>query len=70
MAAASPAPLPAWPGPGLWIVATLALGRPVRLADTYPHICGTRATSPATGATVRLAPRDCGACPAPDRTVP
>lgn len=48
--------------PGVWIKASLALGRPVPVDEPYPHICRRTATSPRTGLPVRIGFRDCAAC--------
>lgn len=40
--------------PGTWLIASMALGRPVYMREEYPHICGSTR--------VNLGPRDCWAC--------
>ncbi|MEV7268426.1 hypothetical protein AB0N38_33205 [Micromonospora aurantiaca] len=48
---------------GLWLLAGLALGRPVPAGERYPHICGATVSSWWPGARpVRLSARDCAAC--------
>jgi hypothetical protein len=46
----------------VWLAATAALGRPVRVGETYPHICGSIITGRVTGREIRLWKRDCAAC--------
>lgn len=48
---------------GLWLLASLALGRPVPVDERYPHVCHiTVASRMLAGRTVRLTARDCAAC--------
>lgn len=48
---------------GVWLLASLALGRPVAVDGRYPHICGATVSSWWPGARpVRLSSRDCAAC--------
>ena len=47
---------------GLWLVASVVLGRPVPVADRYPHICGVTVTATRTGTPYRYRGRDCAAC--------
>lgn len=51
------------PQPGLWLVAAAALGRPVPVADRYPHICGSTVYATRSGSPYRYRRRDCAACP-------
>lgn len=46
----------------VWLGASHALGRPVPVAEPYPHICGQTAVGTTTGARYRLTRRDCAAC--------
>ncbi|MGJ3223782.1 hypothetical protein ACQEUV_00115 [Micromonospora aurantiaca (nom. illeg.)] len=48
--------------PGVWLVASAALGRPVTAAEN-PHICGVTLTATRSGNAYRYAKRDCPACP-------
>jgi hypothetical protein len=48
--------------PGLWIGASVALGRDVPVDKPYPHICGVETTGRMTGRRYRLQRRDCAAC--------
>lgn len=51
------------PRPGLWIGASIALGRDVEATEeSYPHICGVGVTGRVTGRRYRLQRRDCAAC--------
>lgn len=59
-----PAQLADATGPGVWIGASYALGRPAPVAEPYPHICGIEVTGRMTGGRVRLWHRDCAACAA------
>lgn len=43
---------------GQWLGASVLLGRPVLVAERYPHIC--RLVLPKSG--IRTEPRDCAAC--------
>lgn len=57
--------------PGIWVLASRALGRPVTTTDTYPHVCGS--ILPGRHNDIRLYTRDCGACQAErqaERAVP
>lgn len=53
--------------PGVWLVASAALGRPVTAAEN-PHICGTTVWETTSGQPYRYAKRDCPACPQPAST--
>ncbi|MFI6332938.1 hypothetical protein ACIBBG_32105 [Micromonospora chersina] len=48
--------------PGLWAVASAVLGRPVPVADRYPHVCGVTFHGTRTGQPYRYGGRDCAAC--------
>lgn len=62
-AAVPAAPMPSWPRPGAWIVASLAMRREVfDQREPYPHIDEARVRSPATGRDIRLRERDCWRC--------
>lgn len=43
---------------GQWLGASVLLGRPVLVAERYPHVC--RLTLPSSG--LRTETRDCPAC--------
>lgn len=47
---------------GVWVGASYALGRPVPVADPYPHICQIPVTGLMTGVQFTLWRRDCAAC--------
>ena len=49
---------------GIWVGASLALGRPVSVdEEQYPHICGIQVTGCMTpGLRFRVTRRDCAAC--------
>lgn len=49
---------------GVWLLATLVLGRPAPAAERYPHVCGATTTGRLPPhRPVRLRARDCAACP-------
>jgi len=47
--------------PGLWLVATIVLGRPVKVAEN-PHVCGVTVTETISRQPYRYQARDCPAC--------
>lgn len=47
---------------GVWLLASVALARPVPFAEPYPHICGSICYGRSGGREVRLHRRDCAAC--------
>lgn len=49
--------------PGIWVLASRALGRPITTTDVYPHVCGSILPG-RHGQDIRLHPIDCGACSA------
>ncbi|WP_319460068.1 hypothetical protein [Micromonospora sp. RTP1Z1] len=51
------------PQPGLWLVASTALVRPVPAGGRYPHICGSTVFATRSGQPYRYRGRDCAACP-------
>lgn len=50
------------PGPGCWIAASRATGRPVSVNEPYPHVCRITITATVSGRPIRLDRRDCAAC--------
>lgn len=65
VAAPAPSPMPSFPAPGNWIVASRVLGRPVGDDVRYPHVCGL---SKVGGREVRLYGKECHRC-AEDKAV-
>ncbi|MEU0081393.1 hypothetical protein ABZY58_26125 [Micromonospora tulbaghiae] len=49
--------------PGVWLVASAALGRPVTAAEN-PHICGTTVWETTSGQPYKYRARDCAPCTA------
>lgn len=47
---------------GVWLLATVALGRTVPVGEPYPHLCGSIAYGRPGGPEIRLWSRDCAAC--------
>ena len=47
---------------GVWIGASYALGRSVRVGEPYPHICGINVAGRMSRRRVVLWKRDCAAC--------
>lgn len=52
---------------GVWLLATVALGRPVPAGEPYPHVCGSICYGRPGGPEIRLWRRDCAACGAEAR---
>ncbi|MEW2383357.1 hypothetical protein AB0873_14880 [Micromonospora sp. NPDC047707] len=49
---------------GVWLLASLALGRPAPVSERYPHVCGTVAPGwVPPHRPVRLRAKECAACP-------
>jgi hypothetical protein len=46
----------------VWLGASYALGRPVPVGETAPHVCGSLIVGRVTGRQVKLWRRDCAAC--------
>lgn len=47
---------------GVWLGASLVLGRPVPVREPYPHVCRLSFIGWATGKRIWLGRRDCAAC--------
>ncbi|MFG2054789.1 hypothetical protein ACGFI9_12230 [Micromonospora sp. NPDC048930] len=47
--------------PGLWLVASTVLGRPVKAAEN-PHVCGVTVTQTISRQPYHYKARDCSAC--------
>ena len=53
---------PVAPPAGVWLGASYVLGRPVPVAEPYPHICQMPVVGSMTGVQFTTWRRDCAAC--------
>lgn len=47
---------------GVWLGASYVLGRPVPVAEPYPHLCSLSFIGRKTGKRIWIGRRDCAAC--------